>query len=253
MKSNLIDLLHVSMRYDCTDREKRADLDQIFSYMAENDVLACTGTEAGKRSGLPQLMRPIATDYGLKTVTAKGGDSWIAVNKAFVPGRITSFWQKVLDSSSGGGRHTSRGVLGASFLFERFDRAEDITLLTAHYLTHGRPDGTPKYQARLAENKALARAIAAQAKMCGQGRRIVFYGGDQNIVDKRSDTFLGGPLTSAQDELNTYLRSGYGGVDVIASYNYDKRVRAVDVWMPGLRLNTDHRAIEALYDVKAPS
>jgi hypothetical protein len=101
----------------------------------------------------------------------------------------------------------------------------------------------------------LAQAIGALAEEKGAGNALVFYGGDQNIVDRTYDTFLGqADLTSCWDELQRWENTGHGNIDVIASYDRDGRVRCLkatvldDTEFP---LFTDHWYVEAIYGIGA--
>ena len=64
---------------------------------------------------------------------------------------------------------------------------------------------------------------------------------------------MGGPLTSAWDELGIYQNTGHGNIDVIASYDRDRRVRAEHIQAfpdSDFPLATDHFLVEAWYRVR---
>lgn len=75
---------------------------------------------------------------------------------------------------------------------------------------------------------------------------------DDRNNEPQGDTFFGQPLTSAWDELNRHESTGHGNIDVIASYNKDGRVKALDIVALDDKeffLHTDHFLVEATFQV----
>lgn len=237
-----IKIQHTSLQWSDTKAQMAEDVQEIFSRGA--DMLS--GTEAGAGNELGNLLKLAAVrhDYRLQLERSV----WVAVkDELIVPGnRVRKGYVPVLDSQDGSGRHTDRGVAWMQYKHVDFGT---VTFGCAHYLTNGRRPGTPNYEL----NRRMANAIGKWARENGKGRDIVFYAGDQNIVDRYEDTFFGNPLTSAWDELERYQNTGHGNIDVVASYDRDARVRvrscrALDD--KKLPLHTDHFLVEAVYDVE---
>jgi hypothetical protein len=237
-------LAHVSMQFSDSKRQMEQDATRIFERARSFEYAWLTGTEAGPANPLRDVIGAEAREAGYRFAVREGNDSWIAVNRDLIDGGYGTFYAKVLDRHEGVGRHSERGVLGVEFDNERLGH---LSVLATHYLTKGR-DGMPNED----ENRQLARTIGRIAREKGRGRALVFYGGDQNIVDRTDDTFMGAPLTSAWDETGTYERTGHGNIDVIASFDPDSRVKAISCRALDDRefhLHTDHFMVEAVYEV----
>jgi hypothetical protein len=249
----LLHLAELGMQFSDTTRQKTIDVKRVFDHMVEHDITAIMGTEAGgaKSADLRAALRAEAPRAGFHIFLARGSDAWIAVDKSKVVGTPKDWYDPVLDASAGVGKHTGRGVFGVEV---DTCTGEHITFLTSHYLTKGdlfHPEVLIRENRRL--NRLLADAIATHAKMKGAGGNLVFYGGDQNTVDRESDTFFGHPLTSCWDELEVWPNTGHGNIDVIASYDHDTRVKCVDAWVSNdrkFKLNTDHWLVEAVFSIR---
>lgn len=244
-------IMHASMQFSDTPAQMEADVKKLFDRAKKKNASWITGTEAGAGADpLRSLLKKYAKAAGFRFHSEAKQDSWIAVNEELIDGDLWEpYYKKVVDGSAG--RSTDKGPMSITFQCRQL--GSKVTIIACHYMTHGRPVDNPAYNYLLDENTALAKAIGERATEMGRGRDLVFYGGDQNIVDRTDDTFLGAPLTSAWDELNKYENTGHGNIDVIASYDPDVRVTAD--WIHTLDdkaffLNTDHYLIEAGYNVK---
>jgi hypothetical protein len=228
---------------DARDKQV-SDVRKIFTRASDRRVHWVSGTEASTNWSR-DMLRDIAGDFGYRIAAEGRNDAWIAVRKRFITdGWDVNFQQAFLEPRP-------RGVLAASWNNEVVGR---ITVLSCHYLRYGRPDAkSPDYEVYLRENRRLSRIIGDMAEKYGAGRNMLFYQGDQNIPDNVSDTFMGQPLTSIQDELKKYESTGHGPIDVSASYDRDGRVSADYVRVlddTELRLFADHYVLEAGFKVK---
>jgi lysozyme len=246
-----LDLMHASMQFSDTPAQKESDADRLFARAEKRKAAWVTGTEAGAGAApLARLLKQAASEHGYRFWMAPAQDSWIAVRKDLIAGGWETHYEKVLDGQKG--RNTDKGVL--SVTFDATGGIGRVTVIACHYLTKGRPSATdPAYRRFVEDNRRLATAIGQHAVERGKGSALVFYAGDQNIVDRVDDTFFGQPLTSAWDEMKVWENTGHGNIDVIASYDGDGRVAATyaraldDREFP---LNTDHFLIEAGYRVR---
>jgi exonuclease III len=204
-----------------------------------------SGTESGEEP-LVTLVREAAERHGYRVHMARG--VWVAVRKDLVkPGtRVRTGYVDVVQSFEGKGRHTDRGVVWLTYEHATLGQ---ITIGCGHYLTDGRRPGDPNYT----HNRRMAEAIGQWAVKKGAGGAIVFYSGDQNIVDRTEDTFFGSPLTSAWDEIGRWENTGHGNIDLVASFDEDRRVKAKSITAlddDAIPLHTDHFLVDAVYSVR---
>lgn len=246
-----VDVAHLSLQAPKdTDRQKRADAKRFFALARERRLWWATGTEAGDPDGgVRRALEAEAPAHGFELVTARANDAWIAFDQERLDGRITKHYEPVLTPSEGVGHHGPRGPLSATVDLDKIGRT---SVIACHLMTRGRVPSDPNID----ENRELLRAIAAEAKRLDDLDALVFYGGDQNIVDKHRDTFLGiADFTSAWDELKKWEGTGHGNIDVVASYDPDEAVAAAycraldDSEFP---LHTDHFLVLAGFDVLVP-
>ena len=260
---------HISMQFTDPDRQHTADITKIFKRAVERRQAWITGTEAGPLSGNTgeELIR-IGKKYGYllyvpevegkEGTAARRADNWVAVRKDLVKeGTFKQRFVPVIPSSSDlkeqhpklpNKQFGPRGVVYVEFDSTNRDLGH-VTVMAAHYLTEARRPSSPWWE----WNKKLAQAISDLAKEKGKGTNLVFYGGDQNMADSKNkepqgDTFFGEPLTSTWDELKKWENTGHGCIDVIATYDADKRVKAINTVSLNdkeLFLHTDHFYVEA--------
>lgn len=249
-KTRRLRLGHVSMQFSDTPEQMRQDVAAVFARAKERDYAWLTGTEAGAGADpLDKLLRAAAKAAGYRYFRPRRTDAWIAVREDLIAGGWRTYYAKVIDGEAG--KFTDKGPVEVAFDTPDLGR---ITILAGHYLTKGRPNPRdPQYGRYTAENQSLAHAIGERGRLGAKGSGLAFYGGDQNIDDRRDDTFFGAPFTTAWDELGRWENTGHGPIDVIASWDGDGRVKAVDVdAFPDseVMLHTDHYLIEAAYDVR---
>lgn len=238
-----VHLGHYSMEHGDTPRQITHDLE----LMMHRDYDWITGTEAGVGQDVLPALRIAAMNFGYHFHSYKS--NWVMVKKTLVvPKTLVPFSETVIDNDVVVGRGHDTNVVALSF---ENPFLGDVTVMCSHYPTMGQPDRKPN--PNLKHNKTLAARIGELADEFGRGRALFFYGGDQNIGDALNDTFFGEDLTSVQDEVGRWENTGHGPIDVIASYDKDKRVDAVDFEVITDREVfhfTDHFPLEADYTVK---
>lgn len=209
-----------------------------------------TGTEAGNPDKNPMngILRRLADTYDYKIRIERG--EYVAVHRAYIDGPFRGGFVPVIESYEGKGRHSDRGITWVQFPNNHLGM---ITIGAGHYLTKGRsPKQTPGgINFRL--NKEYAEAIDKWGIEAGRGAALAFYHGDQNIVDRRADTFFGGNFKSSWDELGRWENTGHGNIDVIASLDRDGRVTARSVRALDdreLRMYSDHFVVETTWNIR---
>jgi hypothetical protein len=242
-----VHVMHCSMQFSDSTAQKKSDAKKIFDRAKTRKVSWLTGTEAGlgKSTDLRAALKAEALAHGYNFTVHS--DVWIAVDKELVVrGSWSTDWIATLPSSSGSQKFSERGLLWVQFTNKELGT---ISVGCSHYMTHGQKPGDEYYAA----NTKAARTIGKWAKEHGAGSKICFYGGDQNIQDRESDTFRGQPMTSLADELKAWQNTGHGSIDVIASYDQDGRVKG-KYWRvlddSEFKLNTDHWLCEGGYEVR---
>lgn len=234
-------VMHASLQVQDTADQIKSDIEKIFTRAQNRKVAWITGTEAFG----PKVMRPLEAagfDHGFRVERPAGQDSWVAVRKSLIAGNFRVHWEKIVE---GGEVHRDLGVLGVEF---DTDNMGDFTVIANHLLTARQPNAAEK-------NLRVTRAVGRYAEVRGKGSNKVFYGADQNLRDRNIDTFSGIPFTSVQDELRKYEPThehGGSNIDVIATYDPDKNVKAVYVRSLNdteFKLYGDHFVVEAGLDV----
>lgn len=242
-------IAHASMQFSDSPKQKEHDVNVLFERALNRDYCWITGTEAGEQP-LRGLLRGAAKEAGFKFFEYKS--NWIAVDREIIlPGTYKAKGSTIIENDLVAGPGHDSNIVRARF---KMHEVGTVNVLCSHYPTKGRPNvKNPEYSRNLKWTRKLAEAIGAKTEKVGAGKALVFYGGDQNIVDRFADTFFGQPLTSAWDELKEWDNTGHGNIDVIASFDRDKRVKAKQVEAyPDKKvfLNTDHYLIEAVYEIQ---
>jgi hypothetical protein len=242
-KKRRVHLAHFSMLYAVNPKQAIADANTVFT----RNYDWITGTEAGQ-DPVKGALAAAAKKHGYTFHAYKS--NWVAVRKDnIVKGSYREGTRTLVDNDQVAGKGHDPNVAWVRF---RHPELGVIKVMCSHYPTKGRPDGKGIYRRNLKWTRALAKLIGKIARKIGKGPALVFYGGDQNIVDRRNDTFFKEPLTSAWDELNKYENTGHGNIDVIASFDYDEETKAVYIRALDdreLKMFSDHYAVEAGYDV----
>lgn len=268
---------HISMQFKDSDKQHSHDLEKIFAHAVDRRWAWVTGTEAGPGSGntaeevirisheadyRPWVPSEMAKDGGRET------DCWVAVRKDLIDGDWSEEFLPAIPSSremyerrnadpDSNPRWGPKGVVTVGFDSVKLGH---VNIGVAHYIQGSRdPHNSTDHDVnRWSLNKDLADKIGDWAKTVGRGLDLAFYAGDQNLADNKNaepqgDTFLGNPLTTVWDELKMWQGTGHGNIDVIASYNKDRRVKAVDVNALSDKeffLFTDHYLVEAVFLVE---
>ena len=248
----LIHTVHISMQHDDNADQKRHDARKLFARARRRGVLWVTGTEAGQQE-LKNILAIAAVDMDYMFFGSKG-DVWLAVDRrAMKPNSWSSDFEEVIAHGEGVGKHMPLGIGWVSYDHLRIGK---VSHAAGHMLLRSTTGGKKSVIPVNAElNKRFGAAVGEWAREHGKGRRLAFYSGDQNVIDKKHDTFFGAPLTSVWDELKKWPGTGHGNIDVVASYDGDRRVSAAYARVLNDKdffLNTDHFMVEAGFTVKVP-
>lgn len=238
-----LDLAHYSLQFSDDFKQKQHDIRKMFAHGYDG----ITGTETGEPESI-RIMRVEAFNAGYFLAMYKS--NFVAIPKKLVKrGSRVKHAVTFVDNDLTKGRGHDLNVVGLTV-----DTPElgEWSLLASHYATNGKPQpGSSGVNKKW--NKELAQGIGDLAEQLGAGRALCFYGGDQNIPDNKYDTFFGEDLTSVWDELKKYENTGHGNIDVIASYDKDRRVEATYIRALDDRESfhhTDHFPVEAGFRVK---
>lgn len=240
-----LDIAHFSERYSITKPQAESDAKHAFTRGYD----WVTGTEAGENP-IQDAERNAAKANGYTFHVYKS--NWIAIKKSImVPLTHKTGAMTVADTTLVAGPGHDLNFVWDTFYHLRLG---SIAVMASHYATRGSPVRDAEHRVNLEWNKKLAHAIGAKARVLGAGKKLVFYGGDQNISDRLADTFFGEPFTTVWDELQHWESTGLGPIDVIATWDADTRVsvryaRALDD--SELRQFSDHWPVEAGLAVRA--
>lgn len=238
-----LDLAHISMQFSDTVAQQVSDTEKVF----KRGYHGITGTEVGEPS-FQKILRLAAHEYGYALDIY--ASNWVAVRKDLIKrGSLQHHKKFVVDNDEMATKGHNRAVNGLSMETEGIGT---WSLLASHYAVKGTPVVGDPDKVNLDVNKKLAIGIGNLADKLAIGRSLVFYGGDQNIVDEKADTFFGESLTSTWDELNKYQNTGHGNIDVVASHDKDGRVEARYVRAfsdEKLHFHSDHFLVESGFRV----
>lgn len=235
-------LVHASMQFSDTAKQKRADLAFTLGLGAD----AVSLTEIGGTQDI-LLAREVCGAAGYRLHHPGRGGECIALRRGLP---ILDSWKVLVHPpegwESGHHPHAARFVVGLQFLWQ----TNRVWLFNAHWLTD--------FSARPTEHMAMTEAMIEAVEGHARGRALAFFAGDVNIdeatdlgSDPRKPHHLFGRagLTSVWDELGvTPGTHGPRTIDVIGSYDRDRRVSAASVRVYRGR-NSDHRPIAARYRV----
>lgn len=255
MSAKHLTVQHSSLFVFDTPVNKVSDARKLFTTGA--DIM--TGTESGPASGATRsALRAASYDAGYLFHNPGDQDCWVAISEDLVADDAKiqmGLIDHVPAAKAWGDPNGPYSAKGLPWMSAQTRFGKRITVGAGHWLTKGRDRAqTPpgKYNHYLI-NKRIAGEVGEWARVAGQGRGIVFYGADTNLVDRTSDVFRGmASMTTCWDEVGEWPGTGHGNIDVIASYDGDKRVECVGarVWDDKqFRLNTDHFMITARYRV----
>lgn len=229
---------HVSLRWSLTQAQKDADADAIFSLGYD----WITGTEALEVSGYQALLKA-ARKYGYTLHRPPGQDCWISVRLASMRGRVYPWYSGTIVKGRKG-KHSNLGLPAVRFQ-HRNPRVGWIGVGVSHYTTK-------RQDPSRAGARRIAGKINALARNWGRGADLFFAAADANMVDRTNDVFFGGPLRTCWDDMRAWPDTGHGNIDVIARHTGDARVSCVAANVIGdsmIHLHTDHKIVQASYDV----
>lgn len=257
--STTIRLQHSSLLVFTTPEQKRQDAKRVFSTGAP----IITGTEAGAGRGkaTEDALRHSAKQWNYKIWLPGPQDAWVAIKESLMDkGKFKD--EGLIDVIPGSGRgddpngrYTAKGLPWVTFDCTQWKG--EVSVGAGHWLTKGRTPGqTPPGQHNHYQwNTRMAKTVGAWAEDKGQGSGVVFYGADTNINDKPDDVFRGRPLTTCWDEIGKHpITLGKSTMDVIATYDKDKRVKCLSARVHkdhDLFLHADHFTISAVYRIAA--
>lgn len=244
-QTTTLDLAHFSLQHSDPTSQKQHDAVKIFS----RNYAAIFGTEAGEED-TKRVLRVAAHNAGYMLFIRLG--NWVCVRRNLImPNTYRTGYKVFVDNDELTVKQYHLNAVWAQCTMKNIGK---VTFIASHYSIKGRPDAkTAEYRQNLEANKKLAHGIGDLADKMGAGSALVFYGGDQNIIDKKNDTFFGESLTSAWDELKRWENTGHGNIDVIASYDKDRRVRAKYIRALDDKeqfMYTDHFPVEAGFTVR---
>lgn len=267
---------HISLQFSDSAKQQERDIVSLFHRATQRNYAWLTGTESAPGSGNKNgpLLDRIGEDSGFRMWVpslyedgeGRFADCWIAVRENFVNGPWKTDYRHVIPRSAKLYAELNHenpakmkpkwGPKGLTTVEFKNNRLGEFNLGSAHYLRYGDEDtpdavihGVDHYE----WNKKLAKEIEDWALEVGKGPALAFYAGDQNMNDRKYDTFHGGPMTSVADELRRWQNTGHGPIDVMASFNRDKRVEAMSFRVfddTEFFLHTDHFLLEAIYRIE---
>lgn len=225
---------HCSMQFSDTPAQKKRDTELIFS----SSPHVITFTEVGRNQNEigQKYIKEHAGDYHLHF---DGFDAGLAIKKTLGTFEAKGY-VKVLPGVSGD--HPQVGIAWMTVKNADLGR---ITVASTHYITK---DGVAN---RKVQNNKIATALQALADEKAAGSGLFFFGADTNRDDATQDVVPNTRLTTCWDELQMWpdtLKSVT--FDVLGSFDDDARVRVVSARTLISAFNTDHKPIEALYNIK---
>lgn len=232
--SHNVKFRHCSMQWSDTAAQKKRDTDLIFS--SSPHVITFTEVGRGQNEVGQKYIKEHANDYYL---FFDNFDAAVAIKKTM--GKyIDSGYVKVLPGVAGD--HPNVGI--AWMTVQNADLGK-ITVASTHYITK---DGVPN---RKLQNNKIATALQKLADEKASGAGLFFFGADTNRDDATQDVVPNTRLTTCWDELKQWpdtLKSVT--FDVIGSFDDDARVRIVSARTLVSAFNTDHKPVEAIYNIK---
>lgn len=237
---------HTSMQFSDDHEQHKHDALRLFSRARLRDVWACTGTEAGDNAqhhDLHDLLVNSAHRHGFYIRTTHAGE-WVALNRQYLESFKSGFDGPFIPGKAGS--NAPRGIAWASA--EAKNGFGRFTFGAAHYLTRRSIEQTGH------NNALLIQGIGDFGRKYGKMSDVCFIGADVNTDDAAFNVFNGEPFTSIADELGKHPPThGNHAIDVIASYNHDRRVKGYryNVYRdPEVHLFSDHFMLEADYLVE---
>lgn len=230
---------HISMQFNDSVAQKRADAEKIFKELSEKGFWWVTGTEALERA-TKQALKLAADKYGFAIYFAKGGDEWAAVNrKVAKKGTIKGTTGPTIIQGKAK-VHAAKKVHTLEFENEEIGH---VTVIPVHNVA----------KIDVAGQKKLMTAVGRVATKHAAGKKLVFMGTDANVQDKLHDITYDNGFQSCWDDLKKYPSTGHGTIDAICRWLKDTRVRVVNAVSKDDKeffLNTDHYFVVCRFAVQ---
>jgi hypothetical protein len=266
MKAETLHIRTSSMQFSDPKRAIERDVPRAMPPTTDPDapdVIVFSETPT-KRGNVSPVVREVAEARGWQMAWFPGGDCPMAVHPRHTI--ESQGWDKVLDPyNPGPGEKGGHGRKGVGWVRFTTPEGNDVTVHGDHWVTGYRLDRTPGQEHRRErKHDAQTQALIARVIQHGKGTRLSFWAGDTNVDEERDqgwdpDAFHAqtteAGLVSVFDELGEYPSThGNRTIDVIGSYDPDKRVSALRVKV-GAKGNTperhsDHRIVDAWYRIK---
>ena len=250
-KTRTFHIMHASMRFDRPPEEFK---DAIRWQMQQDpDIISYT-----EISRFHKELREVCQGTNYRPALASKGREGGFIVKVGDHCRVTD--QDSVFALEGRPGPASQGGFADRYIFMVKIKwyGEDIWYHSAHWTT-----GYYKSPERDRWHEHMTSIMVNQVKKHGKGRTLSFFGGDQN-VDEQSDNqrrdarsqmdgvFRDNGLLTIWDEMGVFppthgLEHG-PTIDIIGSYNPDKRVKAKR-WKVYPKHASDHRPISAWYEI----
>lgn len=239
-------IMQMSLRFNAEHDMLRHAIHTALS--RDPDVIGFTECRAGQTR---PLTLEVCRNMGYR-LHGGHGDTGIAVAQRH---HLYDFGATLVTPSEPGqpseGGHGPRYIDWSTFAFHH----SHITFHEAHWVTR-HPDSLQRRR----QHERMTQAMIHAVHRHGEGPRLAFFAGDINVDEARDKgrdhrlphwMFLQAGLRTIYDELHTYPdTAGRSTLDIIGSYDYDRRVHGcrVHVWptSPGL----DHQQVSAWYDIR---
>lgn len=241
----------VSLQFSDNPKQHTADITKIFS--RGYDVIIGTEAGPGANNTTDELRRIGAAKHYHVHVTERY-DTWVAVKKSLVKGKPKTgeefaLWRSSKHSPKPPGRWGDKAVVWISW--NMGPTYGKFAVGSVHYLTHKGAGPALKKKS----DRIYARVIQEWAEVHGKGERLVFVGGDFNLLDRVKNVFKGiAKFRTCWDDLKKWPNTGHGNIDAIARYKRDGRVKCVGARVlddKEVFLHGDHFLVEAEYQIKA--
>lgn len=245
-KSYTLHLGHQSMKFSQSDDATEHDAAWMMKNVAPDIVSYTELSDAGSREAIRRACQSQGYHPILFSQTASG----LAFNPEVVKLKSKDYVLGSEAVTEGPNAAPKRYICWGHLKLD----GEDIWYHTAHWLPY-----LAEGHGRVHRHNAMSRQMVAQVRKHAKSDGLSFFSGDINIDDKDGDIsgynqiMRQAGLLSIWDEMKVYPGT-HGGpnsrtIDVIGSYNRDKRVvgKRYKVW-PQQR--SDHRPLSVWYELK---
>lgn len=240
--------LHVQqLSLQFTDTQHQFVEDVMAALRRGADLIGVTETSSPVRK---RVLRKMALDAGYRPHVPMTGSTAVLVGPSLrVVSQHQHFVNPAVNKPPREGGHAARYITAVQVEWEN----EQVWFGEAHWVT-----GFGGHPRRTREHELMTRRMVDEVRRHGAGTKLAFFAGDTNFDDGAERRIAGCPpllfdqagVSTIWEELDRFPDThGRKTLDVIGSYDRDRRVSAVDVrmWPRG---HSDHRAVSAFYEVK---